>query len=509
MDHDDLVHLRNTHAAWRLLCADNAPLVIAFLGRVFVDDNADSLSGPDLEAVLDDEIHALRQTLGDDAYPRSPRQYLDDWAERAWLRKHYVTGSDDAHYSLSPAVEKAVGWVRDLPSREFIGTESRLNTIFELLRQMVHGTEADPQSRLDELHRRRAEIDAEIARVEHGEFDLLDPVALRDRYQQVSRTARELLADFREVEDNFRQLDRTLRARIAGWEGSKGELLEEALGGRAGITESDQGRSFRAFYDYLLSAARREELSELLSRIAELEFAGGIDRRLERMGFDWIDAAERTQGTVRMLSEQLRRFLDDRVWLENRRVFDLLRGIEAKALELRDTPRPAVGTEIESPRVPVVLPTERPLYRRKRPEPLDSTSVALGSGDFDSDALTEQVVVDRELLAGRVFAILGARSQVDLEEVIEAEPLEVGLAELIGYLSLREPGFEVVFDDEGAFEVHWSVEDDQLSGRPGASGEPLTDPANADRLVRVARGPKVVFSRGVRSGDPAIEDGAP
>lgn len=479
MDHDDLVHLRNTHAAWRLLCADNAPLVISFLGRVFVDENADSIPGPDLVARLDDELYALRQSMGEEAYPRSPRQYLDDWAERAWLRKHYVSGSDDAHYSLSPAVEKAVSWVRDLPSREFIGTESRLNTIFELLRQMVHGTEDDPQSRLDELHRRRAVIDAEIARVERGEFDMLDQVALRDRYQQVSRTARELLADFREVEENFRNLDRTLRARIAGWEGSKGELLEEVLGSRAGITESDQGRSFRAFYDFLLSAARREELSELLARVGELAFAGEMDRRLERIGFDWIDASERTQGTVRALSEQLRRFLDDKVWLENRRVFDLLRGIEAKALELRDTRQPAVPTEIESPKIPVVLPTERPLYRRRRPEPLDSSAVGAGSGDFDSDALTEQMVVDREVLAGRVLAALGPRSQVDLEEVLEAEPLEVGLAELIGYLSLREPGFDVVFDDDHHFEIRWAPDEDA-----------------ADRVIRVARGPQVMFARG-------------
>ncbi len=477
MDHEDLVHLRNHHAAWRLLCADNAPLVLAFLSRAYIDANADSIASPELEAKLDDELYALRASMGDDAYPRSPCQYLDDWTERTWLRKHYISGSDDAHYSLSPAVEKAAAWVRDLPRREFIGTESRLRVVFELLRQMVHGTESDPQSRLDELHHRRGEIDAEIARVERGEFEMLDPVELRDRYQQASRTARELLADFREVEENFRRLDRTLRERIAGWEGSKGELLEEILGHRAGIAESDQGRSFRAFYDFLLSAARREELTELLARVQELGIEGGADRRLERIHFDWIDASERTQATVRLLSEQLRRFLDDKVWLENRRVFDLLRSIEAKARRLRDTPRPTLRAEIESPKVPIVLPTERPLYRRKRPEPLDSAAVAQGSGEFDSEALTDQVVVDREMLAGRVLATLGPRSQVGLEEVIDAEPLEVGLAELIGYLSLREPAFDVVFDDDRRFEVRWTPEDRR--------GE----------IERVASGPQVLFAR--------------
>ncbi len=65
-------------------------------------------------------------------------------------------------------MEKALGWVRSLGEREFVGTESRLNIVFELLRQIVRGTEADPAVRLEELTRRRQEIDDEIARVLAG-----------------------------------------------------------------------------------------------------------------------------------------------------------------------------------------------------------------------------------------------------------------------------------------------------------------------------------------------------
>ena len=44
------------------------------------------------------------------------------------------------------------------------------------------------------------------------------------------------------------------------------------------------------------------------------------------------------QRTVAQLSQQLRRFLDDQAWLENRRIMDILHGIEAKALSLRSAP---------------------------------------------------------------------------------------------------------------------------------------------------------------------------
>lgn len=219
---DEIIWLRANSPAWRLLRAENAPLVLGFLHRVFVHSNARAVSAADLEALLDDELYAIRQR-NPDSFPKSARAYLDDWArpEAGWLRKYYPDGIDEPHFDATPAVEKALAWVRSLGEREFVGTESRLNTIFELLRQIVHGTEADPAARIEELARRRQEIDDEIERVLAGEVPLLDRSAVRDRYQQLTATAWELLSDFRQVEENFRRLDRQLREKIAGWQGAR------------------------------------------------------------------------------------------------------------------------------------------------------------------------------------------------------------------------------------------------------------------------------------------------
>ncbi|MGO8860330.1 MAG: DUF3375 family protein, partial [Acidimicrobiales bacterium] len=304
----------------------------------------------------------------------------------------------------------------------------------------------------------RAELDDEIARAEHGDIAILDSVSQRDRYQQFSRTARELLSDFREVEENFRRLDRRLREQIAGWTGSKGELLDEALGSRNGIAESDQGRSFQAFYDFLLSHHKQAELTDLLERLRQIQTLEDQDEHLARIHFDWIDASERTQATVRLLSEQLRRFLDDQVWLENRRVFGLLRSIEAKALQIRDHPNPTVAMEIDDIRVAVNLPTERPLYRRTLRTPIDSSSMQRGDDRFDSSAMLSQLYVDRDELVQRVLGSLSRRDQVGLGEVIADDPLQQGLAELIGYLSLKETGLSVVFDEERRELIEWRTE---------------------------------------------------
>jgi Protein of unknown function (DUF3375) len=474
---DEIVWLRDNSPAWRLLRADNAPLVLSFLHRVFVADNVRSISVAELSSRLDDELYVLNQqddARGGPRFPKPAKAYLDDWAApgAGWLRKYYPDGTDEPHYDATPAVEKALQWLESLREREFVGTESRLKVIVELLRQIVFGTEPDPEERLAELRRQREAIDGQIARIEAGEMPMLDETAVRDRYQQFAGTARELLADFREVEENFRKLDRQLREKIAGWRGGKGELLDDVLGSRESIAGSDQGRSFQAFYDFLLSQARQEELSGLLDRVHVLAAAAERDSRLRHIHYDWLDAAQRTQATVRQLSEQLRRFLDDQVWFENRRVIDILRSIEGRALELRNSATPGgrppgppgvgsvpVTMELDAPSPAIRLPLERPLYTPVQKARLSSDTVRDADEETDPAALFEQVYVDPEPLRGGVRHALRGQPQIGLAELVARYPLSQGAAELVTYLSLRDEAFAIVYDEQHRDQIAWSAAD--------------------------------------------------
>ncbi|MFF0290992.1 DUF3375 family protein [Streptomyces sp. NPDC005262] len=113
----------------------------------FVEQGARPIAGAELVERLDDELFALNDRLGQGTFPKSAKAYLDDWSAPGndWLRKYYPPDSDEPHYDATAAVEKAIAWVRSLEERSFVGTESRLNTIFDLLRQMTFGTETDPR----------------------------------------------------------------------------------------------------------------------------------------------------------------------------------------------------------------------------------------------------------------------------------------------------------------------------------------------------------------------------
>jgi Protein of unknown function (DUF3375) len=456
--------MRQQHPAWRLLAAASAPLIASFLHRAFVEPNVRSMAQSQLIEALDDTLFALRETQPE-AYPKSAAEYLNDWAanERGWLRKFYPPSSDEAHFDLTPATERALGWLASLAERSFVGTESRLLTLFELLRQIGEGAEADPQLRLRELQRRRAELDAQIERAQAGEVSLLGDTALKERFQQFTAMARELLADFREVEHNFRGLDRRVRERIALWDGAKGALLEQIMGERDLIADSDQGRSFRAFWDFLMSQSRQEELTALLERVLALPPIAQLqpDARLRRVHYDWLEAGEHTQRTVAMLSQQLRHFLDDQAYLENRRIMDLLRGIEAGALAVRGAAPVGEFMTIAMTEADIELPMERPLHHPAVKPRIADIRLEAGAENLDTAALFAQFIVDKPALARHLRQTLEQRDQVTLRELLEARPLRQGLVELVAYLELASVHGATAIDEEIEDCVAWRSRDGQ------------------------------------------------
>ncbi|MEO8120215.1 MAG: DUF3375 domain-containing protein, partial [Rhodoferax sp.] len=453
----------------------------SFLHHAFIVPNVRVMAQSDLAESLEDTLFGLRERLGAQVFPKSAQDYLNDWAanEKGWLRKFYPPGSDEPHFDLTPATERALAWLTSLTERAFVGTESRLLTLFELLKQMSEGSDTNPETRLKELHKRRAEIDAEIALVQSGEMPLLDDTALKERFQQFTGLARELLTDFREVEHNFRGLDRKVRERIALWDGAKGALLEEIMGERDAIADSDQGKSFRAFWDFLMSQSRQEELTQLLERVLQLPpvVALSPDLRLKRVHYDWLEAGEHAQATVAQLSQQLRRFLDDQAWLENRRIMDILRGIEARALALRGAPPAGNFMTVDDLTASLELPMERPLYSPTIKTVIANVALEAGEADMDAAALFSQVRVDKAALAGHIRQSLQTRAQISLGELLQTRPLAQGLGELVAYLQLASEAPNSVVDEATLESVEWQAQDD-------ASG-PVTRRAQLPRVIFV------------------------
>ena len=247
-----------------------------------------------------------------------------------------------------------------------------------------------------------------------------------------------------------------------------GDLLEwiDLLGARPlvldarqhdAIAESDQGRSFQAFWDFLMSPSHQEELTRLLERVIELEPVAELrpDPKLRRIHYDWMSAGEVTQRTVARLSSQLRRYLDDQAWLENRRIMEILGDLERHALAVRAEPPEAV-MELDQPAPRVELPLDRPLFTPPLKPEIDSQNLTEGDADIDASALFEQVYIDRERLRQRLRQLLQTRSSISLADVLQQHPLEHGLAELVAWLSLATGEGLGVVDEARSHAVEWT-----------------------------------------------------
>jgi hypothetical protein len=109
-----------------------------------------------------------------------------------------------------------------------------------------------------------------------------------------------------------------------------------------------------------------------------------------------------------------------------------------------DEPGPSVELSMERP---LFSPPVRPVIRRQ--------ALDVGDAELSTDLLFEQFYVDRDRLRARLRRALQTRRQISLAELLEAEPLEQGLAELIAWLSLATGEGRGVIDESRPQTVRW------------------------------------------------------
>jgi hypothetical protein len=228
-----------------------------------------------------------------------------------------------------------------------------------------------------------------------------------------------------------------------------------------------------------MSPTRQEELTSKLEAVLALPAVQELapDRRLLRVHYDWLEAGEVAQRTVARLSEQLRRYLDDRAFMENRRIMSVIRQLEQSALAVREAPPAGPFMQLDEATPSIDLPFERPLFHPPHKPRISAHELETGRSDVEPDALYEQVYVDRELLRAHIRRVLQERAQVSLPELLELRPLELGLSELVAYLALASEDPESVIDATRTQSARW---------------------IDAQGTVREASMPLVVFTRSRR-----------
>ncbi len=456
MTHDELQSTLKHAYSVKLLMSPNAPLILSFLYAQFKQPGQAVISHHELTEALEDQLLVLRER---DArrYPNRAQSYLRQWCdeEHRFLRKYFTPGQDDPVYELTSHAERAIEWITTLCKTEFIGTESRFLRILDLLKEIVVNRTPDVAVRLRYLESQRALIEAQIDDLNNSrEAAQYSETQLKERLFEASDGARRLLADFREVEENFRGIARSVHERQFQLGNRKGEILRYFLNAEASIKESDQGRSFYAFWQFLLSRGQQDELREWLDAIEampELQMAPEQLQVLRHLKRYLLEAGNQVVASNRRLIQQLRQVLDEQQAGRTQRLRDLITDIGKLALDLSpEFPEDDVFIHIEG--APAVeMPLERQLWEPASTSRFDHRPLTQGEANLaeaDLNALAKQVHVNERQLRRNIDTLLERRPSVTLADVVKSYPIERGLTEVITYLSIAAKNNQHRIDTE-------------------------------------------------------------
>lgn len=425
----------------KLLRQQHAPLIISFFYHQFKQQQRVTVAYEELLGNLDAVLDRLNEQQPD-SYPRSAKEYLDTWSKDLRLLRIYAGTENTWMVDLTSEAEQVIRWFEELRQRPFVGTESRFRSIFETLREIIANSTEDPEQRLAFLRDQQAALQREIDQImATGRVQRYNETQIRERFLQVNENAVRLLSDFAAVEQNFRDLARKIQEATLRPNIHKGTLLGDVLDADEALENSDEGRSFRAFWQYLLVPAQKDELAQLIKAIHTLpELAVLRDSSiLPTLAKRLLDAGQKVIASNQQLSEQLRRMLDEQVLAENQRVRSLCAEIKQLAFEHTEHPPEGVFFVLETvPEISMIM--DRPLWSPALNAKVDTYDLVFGQEDdlASLEALYAQFYVDVDELRERLARLLEESPSVSLVEVLTHYPPAKGVAELLAYLQIAD-----------------------------------------------------------------------
>lgn len=446
---------------------DNASLIISFLYHSFKVKNRSSYLSNDLISNLSDYLFKINNDNDNDKdrFPMEAKVYLENWAKEGFLRQTYVR--EDAVFELTPATEKALNWLTELNKPEFVGAESRLLQIFNLLRELSIKSSDDLELRRSELLKEKAKIDDELLKIKSGEYEKFDERLIKEKFSLLEESVGKLLSDFRQIEENFRGLNTKAREDQIKKNLTKGKYLKELFLNQDMIMNTPQGKSFEAFYEFLMNPGKQEELDELIDNILSLDELQDVknNNQIGMLKENLVDSGDKVNKTTRSLSEQLRRFLDSTSLQESKRVLEIINEIEAVSLSIKNHPPTEKDFILIDDKPKLHFPMEFELFSEDRKVKFNTGNIEVSDETFEVEALFKQQYINPELLKERIESLLKNKKQITLKEIVEEIPIEKGLAEIIAYFSIatnKEKNLKAVINEDLKERIPYFIKDERF-----------------------------------------------
>lgn len=271
----------------KMLRGGNAALTISFLLTQFKETNEQPVSYNLLIQKLASDIDDLNyqdeeetglKDLGLDAFDKA-KKYIEQWADEQHRYLSIYTDENTKEVMVAPTkyTSRVFQIIELLKERKFVGTESKFKDIFNKLRELIENSIDDPVKKIEELERQKTEIENEIRRIKREQTVItFENYQIKSRFDDITKLTNELIGDFREVEDNFKIIVRSIIEKQSDNSLSKGKLLQHTFDSLEELKATDQGKSFYAFWNFLLDDASQDELKTLADEVYNILEDRGI-----------------------------------------------------------------------------------------------------------------------------------------------------------------------------------------------------------------------------------------
>lgn len=279
------IHHRHHHPAWVLLAATRAPLILSCLkplfeaghGEVPMVEATQKLGEMFAEYANDTEF----QIKDKDVF-RLSRSEL-----RKWISKGLVIERQGVILSTD-SLQKAMSFTDGLEDKVMTSTASRLATTQREIANLEAQLNPDKISRANLLKKQIKELQEELTEVEKGNFTALSGDKAGENIREVYQLSMSLKADFRRVEDSYRNADRELRQKIVRSDQSRSDVLDEMLDGHDALLKTQEGQVFDGFYSQLSRHVELDEMKRQLHSILSNNAALTALSRKQRSDLQWL-----------------------------------------------------------------------------------------------------------------------------------------------------------------------------------------------------------------------------
>jgi hypothetical protein len=458
------VAARTQNPAWQLLASRRAPLVLGCLQTLF-EPAHDGIPMEDALQALSDMLAAY---ASQDVYSIEPENtHLQAGRElRSWIKRGLVVERDDRLYATD-ALQTAIGFVESLDSRIMTSTASRLSVVQREIENLDIGLNPSPISRIASLRRRIKDLENELADAEAGKVPVLDEAQALEGIREVFNLATGLRADFRRVEDSWREADRELRQSIISEQYHRGEIVDRLLKGHDALLSTPEGRVFDSFQQQLRQSIELDHMKERLRTILRHPTVPKALSRNQRRDLQWLvmRLVKESQAVLqaRARSERdVKGFLKTGLAAEHHRVGSLLSEIMNVALGLdwqrqvvrrTQTPLPPVGVAVSG--LPLIERLRFKSLEEDAAGELDLATDSAGLDQIDDDFWAAFDGLDRQALIDDTLAVLAKEGRaVSISELAHHLPPVHDLETFALWLGMaREAGVPVLEEESEAFEL--------------------------------------------------------